>query len=237
MIRHVTAKCPNPSCGLAFPQPAERLGKNVPCPACGQVITIRPEQQALEKSAERDRIAAKRGGRKSDSPSLSLPLIAVLDGIRSLWNVGSIFRTADAVGIRRLVLCGITGTPPRKEITKTALGAEQAVPWTYQPDAAEAIRALRAEFPGLHVMALEMTESAVPLRAFVSDAALQSPIALVVGNEVAGISGEALAAADTCACLPMRGVKASLNVAVAFGVAAYALAEKLEVGRTTTNAT
>ena len=141
------------------------------------------------------------------------------------------FRTADAVGICRLVLCGITGTPPRKEITKTALGAEEAVPWTYQPDAAEAIRELRAEFPGLQVVALEMTESAVPLRAFVSDLALQSPIALVVGNEVAGISGEALAAADTCACLPMRGVKASLNVAVAFGVAAYALAEKLEVGR------
>ena len=63
MIQHVTAKCPNPSCGLAFPQPAERLGKNVPCPACGQVITIRPERQALEKSAERDRIAATRGDR------------------------------------------------------------------------------------------------------------------------------------------------------------------------------
>jgi tRNA G18 (ribose-2'-O)-methylase SpoU len=217
----ITAKCPNPRCGLAFPVEVDRAGKNLPCPACGQVITVRPEQQALALAAERARIAQAAANR---SDRKTLPLSGLLDCIRSLWNVGSMFRTADAAGIERLILCGITGTPPRGEIAKTALGAEQVVPWTCAPDAAAAIRSLRDEIPGIQVIALEQTATSRRLARI----ELRAPCCLVVGNEVAGVSAPAIREADVCAHLPMRGIKGSLNVAVAFGIAAYQLAARLD---------
>jgi tRNA G18 (ribose-2'-O)-methylase SpoU len=146
---------------------------------------------------------------------------AVLEDIRSLWNVGSMFRTADAMGLGRLILAGITGSPPRKEIAKTSLGAEEHVPWTYVGHALDILPALKAE--GIIVLALERCERSKPLSEIARSLHQSQRIALVVGNEVTGVSPETLAGCDEVVDLPMCGIKESLNVAVAFGVAAYAL--------------
>jgi tRNA G18 (ribose-2'-O)-methylase SpoU len=150
-----------------------------------------------------------------------LPLIGVLENIRSLGNVGSMFRTADAVRLDRLILCGFTGHPPRKEIEKTALGATDSVPWEYWSRAADACRHLRTA--GWRVLALELTTRSIPLESL----RLEGPTAFLVGNELAGLTGDTLAACDGAFELPMAGMKESLNVAVAFGVAAYALESRL----------
>jgi 23S rRNA (guanosine2251-2'-O)-methyltransferase len=163
-------------------------------------------------------------GRGPEPPAVPerLPFTVLLDNVRSLWNVGSIFRTADACGVSRVVLCGITGCPPRREIAKTALGAEEMVVWEYDADARRALSRLRAE--GLRAVALEDTPGAVPI----DEAPWPSPLLLVVGNEVAGVAEELRRACDQHVAIPMRGGKRSLNVAVAFGVAAYAAARALE---------
>jgi tRNA G18 (ribose-2'-O)-methylase SpoU len=149
------------------------------------------------------------------------PLVAVVDNVRSLWNVGSIFRTADACGFREVVLTGISGCPPRPEISKTALGAEQVVAWRYHADPVEALQRLRED--GYEPVALETSGSAVPVEG------IHWPrrVCLVVGNEVAGISVAALEACAHHVRIPMCGVKSSLNVAVAFGVAAYLASSSL----------
>jgi tRNA G18 (ribose-2'-O)-methylase SpoU len=151
-----------------------------------------------------------------------MPVVAVLENIRSLWNVGSIFRSADAAGVERLVLAGFTGRPPRDEIAKTALGAEESVAWGEAESAAEAARSLRAD--GRFVIALERTPSSAAL----AEADVRLPAALLLGNEVAGLGEEALAGADTVCHIPMHGVKGSLNVAVAAGVAFYELRRAAE---------
>jgi 23S rRNA (guanosine2251-2'-O)-methyltransferase len=148
-------------------------------------------------------------------------LVGVLENIRSLGNVGSMFRSADATRIERLLLCGFTGHPPRREIEKTALGAQDSVPWEYWTRAAQACQHLRAT--GYLVLALEHTTRSIPLE----QVELPGPTAFVVGNELAGVSDEVLAVCDAAVEIPMAGVKESLNVAVAFGVAAYALRAKL----------
>ena len=186
------------------------------CPACGVRMTARP----LDVEAELDRRRRRAGG--PGAAVARLPFAVVVDGVRSLWNVGSIFRTADACGVRRLVLCGISGCPPRAEISKTALGAEETVAWEYVPDPLAALRALEAE--GYRTVALEATPRAVP----VGELAWPRQVCLVVGNEVAGISPPVLEACRAHVAIPMRGAKDSLNVAVAFGVAAYHVAMALE---------
>lgn len=145
------------------------------------------------------------------------PIVAVLENIRSLWNVGSMFRSADGAGLERLILTGYTAHPPRKEISKTALGAEEFVAWEYWASAAEACRALKEE--GYVVVGLETGSQNIDVEA----TPISARLAFVVGNEVTGISAETLAECDRRMCLPMRGHKDSLNVAVAFGIAAYAV--------------
>lgn len=145
------------------------------------------------------------------------PLVGLLENVRSLWNVGSIFRSADGAGVGRLLLCGFTGHPPRAEITKTALGAEEAVDWEYWASPVEAARALREQ--GYRLLALEQAPGAVALSAV----ELEGPTAFVVGHEITGVSEELLAECDGAFAIPMAGVKESLNVAVAFGIAAYGL--------------
>jgi len=211
-----TARCPNPQCRLAFPVEAERLGKNLPCPGCGQVITVAPEDLAARAAAEREGASRKR------EPSARLPFEALLDNIRSLWNVGSIFRSADAAGLGRLHLCGITGRPPRPEIAKTALGAEEVVPFDYSPDALEAARRLAER--DVNLVALERSPRSVSLGA----ADFKPPLCLIIGNEVAGVSAELLELAPLHVHLPMRGVKETLNAAVAFGIAAFEIARRIE---------
>ena len=147
------------------------------------------------------------------------PVFALLDDIRSLYNVGSIFRSADAARISKLVLSGFTPRPPRREIEKTALGATGTVPWEYAPDPVPALLALRER--GVRICILEQTDRSVPI-----DALSRSdlPICLVVGNEIRGVRREIVEVADAAVEIPMYGMKQSLNAAVAFGIAAFACA-------------
>jgi len=146
------------------------------------------------------------------------PIFGVLDNIRSLYNVGSIFRSSDGGLIRGLYLCGFTPHPPRKEIEKTALGATDTVPWRYFADPLEAVDNLRRQ--GVRVCVLELTSSGVPYyRVKQSD----FPVALIVGNEINGVSSRVVAAADMALEIPMYGTKQSLNAAVAYGIALFGL--------------
>ncbi len=152
-----------------------------------------------------------------------MPVVVVLDNVRSLNNVGSFFRTADAFAAERLVLCGITATPPANEIHKTALGAELTVPWSYVKDTAEAVRTLRGE--GYGVWAVEQAEGATPLERF--EATPGGRYALVFGNEVFGVGQEALDACDGAIEIPQGGTKHSLNVSVAAGVVLWHFYERI----------
>jgi len=143
------------------------------------------------------------------------PVTVLLDNIRSLYNVGSIFRTADAARVEKLFLCGITGYPPRKEIDKTALGAVETVPWEYFPEAADVLKNLKRQ--NIPIVALEHTSESK---------SYWEPCCLVLGNEVWGIREELLEYADTAIEIPMFGAKHSLNASVAFGITIYEIIGK-----------
>ena len=150
-----------------------------------------------------------------DLSSNRLPSFALLDNIRSVWNVGSMFRTADAVGLGGLFLTGMTATPPRKDIEKTALGATLTVPWDYWQDSAEAARNIKDQ--GIALVALEQTSRSVDWQEF----SFPFPHCFIVGHEVSGVRSEILDLADHAVEIPMAGTKQSLNVAVSFGILAY----------------
>jgi len=179
-------------------------------------MTARPVEIEARLRDQQERI---RGVERSPIPRL--PLVVLVDSVRSLWNVGAIFRTADACGVGKVVLAGISGCPPRKEIAKTALGAEKAVAWRYRADATEALREIVAE--GYVPVAIETSARAVSLQ----ETDWPERVCLVVGNEVAGISPPVLEACPRHVSIPMRGLKDSLNVAVAFGIVAFRAAEAL----------
>ncbi len=149
-----------------------------------------------------------------------LPVTLFLDNVRSLYNVGAFFRTADAAGVERLCLCGITGRPPKRAITKTALGAEETVPWEYSWDPAPLLQGIRAR--GFEIAAVETTVHAADL----FDWLPRFPVCVIFGHEVDGIRPEVSAFADTHVRIPMPGVKHSLNVATAAGVVVYELLRK-----------
>jgi len=153
-------------------------------------------------------------------PITELPVIALLDDIRSLYNVGAFFRTADAAGVRSLVLCGITGRPPQRGISKTALGAENSVRWECAADARPVVERLRAEH--YEIAAVETSVRSVDL----FDWQPAFPVCVIFGNEIDGIRPEVSALADTYVRIPMLGVKHSLNVATAGGVVIYELLRK-----------
>jgi 23S rRNA (guanosine2251-2'-O)-methyltransferase len=158
-------------------------------------------------------------------------MVAVLlDNIRSAWNVGSILRSADGFGFTHAYLCGITPTADNEAVTKTSLGAEDSVPWSYHKDAVKLVKGLRVE--GWRVYALEEDARAISIEGAPSTAHRLTPGAsaefrerevLIVGNEVTGVDPELLELCDEIFYIPMRGEKKSFNVAVAFGIAAYAL--------------
>ena len=212
-------RCPNPNCKLSFEIPGEREGKNGPCPSCGQVITFR----SLEVILEIERQHLQRNERRNAPASRIFPFSALLENVRSLWNVGSIFRSADGAGFEMLYLCGITGCPPHKAIAKTSLGAEEQVHWQHCSNTFDILPYLKKQ--GVQIVVLESTPGSISLQAALKDGLIHAPICLVVGNEVAGISAETLSQAALVCHLPMRGIKASLNVAVAFGIAAYQIRE------------
>ncbi len=144
----------------------------------------------------------------------------VAHNIRSLWNVGSLFRSADAFGVSEIILAGYTPTPPREEISKTAIGAEAVVPWRKEEDLMKALKNLRMN--GATILALETGKEAVPLQNL--SFPIEKAICLVIGNEVLGVPKEALEFCDAVTAIPMLGTKESLNVSVAAGIALYALA-------------
>jgi tRNA G18 (ribose-2'-O)-methylase SpoU len=151
------------------------------------------------------------------------PLIIVLDDVRSGHNIGSVFRTADAFLIEKIYLCGITATPPNKEIQKTALGATDTVVWEHVRSAAEAIRRLKAE--GILAYAVEQVEKATMLQDFQVDG--KRKYALVFGNEVFGVNQEAVACCDGAIEIPQLGTKHSLNISVSAGIVVWELFRKL----------
>lgn len=153
-------------------------------------------------------------------PLRPLPVSVILDNFRSLYNVGSLFRTADAAGVEKLYLCGITGTPPQAGIRKTALGAELSVPWERRETAPEVIGLLRER--GYEIAAVETGLRAVDL----FDWTPAFPVCLLFGNEKEGLAPELLAQSDTLVRIPMLGRKNSLNVATAAGVVVYELLRK-----------
>ena len=144
-----------------------------------------------------------------------LPFCVVLNNIRSLHNVGSIFRTADGVGVEKIWLCGISGYPPQSGIAKTALGAQDSVPWEYRQDGLGLLKELKAK--GYQIVLLEQMQGAVSYDEFIP----KPPVCLVIGNEISGVSDAWLDLCDTAVDIDMAGIKNSLNVAVAFGVMAY----------------
>lgn len=162
-----------------------------------------------------------------------IPLTIVLDNIRSLNNIGSIFRTSDAFRVERLILCGITATPPSVEIHKTALGAEDSVCWEYSPSTTDAVEALRSQ--GYTVCALELAKGSISLEDFPVDRiggggrsggmgggdGDRRGYAIVVGHEVDGVSQSVLDLCDFCIEIPQEGTKHSLNVAVSTALAIW----------------
>lgn len=148
------------------------------------------------------------------------PIEVICDNLRSAYNVGSFFRTCDALRIGRLHLCGITAAPPNAKLAKTALGTTDYVPWSQHASAAEAIAAVRAR--GVTVVAVEVTDRSRPLW----DYAFPRPVALVFGHEVSGVDDDVLALCDEVVAIPQEGLKNSLNVATAMGVVLYEAARQ-----------
>ena len=152
-----------------------------------------------------------------------IPIIVVLDNIRSLNNIGSVFRTADAFLIEKIILCGITATPPHKDIRKTALGATQSVDWEYTESTLEAIQKLKSN--GVQTIAIEQAENAIYLQDF--SPTNDKRLALVFGNEVKGVSQEVVSACDLVLEIPQFGTKHSLNISVSAGVVVWDIWSKL----------
>ncbi len=150
-------------------------------------------------------------------------IIIVLDNIRSGLNVGSFFRTCDAFGLEKIILCGISPTPPHKEITKTAIGATQSVEWEYFEDISKPLKSLKQA--GYHIVSVEQTTDSILLNDYkVSN----KKLALIFGNEVMGVSDEALELSDDAIEIPQYGTKHSLNVSVCGGVVLWDIKQKIQ---------
>ncbi len=145
------------------------------------------------------------------------PLCVVLDNVRSSYNVGSVFRTADAFRVEKIFLCGITSCPPHREIQKTALGATESVEWIYKKEIKDALHQLKND--GYILVGLEQTDQSIPIHQFKPD--LQNKYALIFGHEVYGLSEHILPELEICLEIPQLGTKHSLNISVAAGIALY----------------
>ncbi|OQA03471.1 MAG: tRNA (guanosine(18)-2'-O)-methyltransferase [bacterium ADurb.Bin400] len=165
-------------------------------------------------------------GRRQSAPKFTpdKEIYLVLDNIRSMHNVGAIFRTADGAGITRLFLCGITATPPRKEIEKTALGTTEHVKWQYTNNTLDIVMRLKSQ--GAYIIGLEQTDESILFDDFV----YPSPTAIILGNEITGIDKNVLTMCDRTVEIPMRGIANSLNVATAAGIIAYQATRPNSIG-------
>lgn len=153
------------------------------------------------------------------------PLIVILDNVRSLNNIGSVFRTSDAFLVEKIFLCGITATPPNKEIHKTALGATESVDWEYAEDTLSVVHRLQAE--NVCVISIEQTENAVMLNDFKPE--LQKKYAIIFGNEVKGVEQKVVSACDGVIEIPQYGTKHSLNISVSAGIVIWDLWKKISL--------
>jgi tRNA G18 (ribose-2'-O)-methylase SpoU len=168
------------------------------------------------KKLTHDEISLKRSTIETLHQVKKLPVYVVLNSIRSNYNVGAIFRTSDGAMIEKLYLCGYTPCPPKKEVMKTALGSTESVKWEYVKDAKTVIIELKTK--GVKIVALELTEGSYPYYKLTSQS---FPICLIVGNEITGVSQELLNLCDASIEIPQYGIKQSLNVAVAYGIAIF----------------
>lgn len=203
----VYVECLSSSCMFRFPVELGPDDGSTRCPRCGS-----PTQPVTEFAPS-----------TPPSPLLSPkshPLAAILDNLRSAYNVGSIFRTADACGVSPLYLGGITPLPTHPGVKKTALGAEETLPWSYTPNSVKLAQTLKHE--GYFLLGVETAGNARSLFDL-EKISLSQPVTIVVGNEIAGIDPGLQHLCDTLVWIPMRGYKRSLNVAVAFGIVAYFL--------------
>jgi 23S rRNA (guanosine2251-2'-O)-methyltransferase len=198
------------TCGLRYPL-VEDHPFGTRCPVCAGETTIALRRElGYDSSVPVERV---------DETEQSLAVL--LDNVRSAWNVGSILRSADGFRFRHAYLCGITPTGDHEAVTKTSLGAEDSVPWSYHRDALKLAKGLKAQ--GWGVYALEEDSRAVDLNQVAGAISGIQPAVLIVGNEVTGVDPELLELCDQVFYIPMRGEKRSFNVAIAFGIAAYAL--------------
>ena len=159
--------------------------------------------------------------------SEKMPLVVVLDDVRSMYNVGSVFRTADAFRVQSICLCGITAQPPHPEIHKTALGAEDTVDWVYFKTAMDAVHHLKAE--GYTIFSIEQCEGSTQLQdlQILSSSLSSSRFAIILGNEVKGVNQEVVNASHYCLEIPQFGTKHSLNVSTAAGIVIWEFAKHL----------
>ncbi len=212
---HIIIAMPNPSyeirvctsCGLRYPVAAGHAFATR-CPICmGETRLILRRELATEPRHSQPTAFDPTNSRKA----------VLLDNIRSAWNVGSIFRSADGFGFRQIYVCGISPTPENEAVLKTSLGAEDSIPWSYHKDAVKLVKGLRHE--GWRILALEEHEQA---RSIETEPTLENTV-LIVGNEITGVDPQLLDMCDGILEIPMRGDKRSFNVAVAFAIAAYAM--------------
>jgi 23S rRNA (guanosine2251-2'-O)-methyltransferase len=198
------------ACGLRYPL-VEGQPFGTRCPACmGETRVVHSRRLATEP-----------GRSLSWRSSSDRNMAVLLDNVRSAWNAGSILRSADGFGFRQAYLCGITPTPDNEAVTKTSLGAEDSVPWSYHKDAVKLVKGLKKNGRGIY--ALEENESAMEI----DDVAKPPPDSvLIVGNEVTGVDPELLDLSDRILYIPMSGEKRSFNVAIAFSIAAFALSRE-----------
>ncbi|MCQ3936769.1 MAG: TrmH family RNA methyltransferase [Chloroflexi bacterium] len=196
------------NCGLRYPiEAGHTFGSR--CPQCLGETRVVLRKSILEENKLREHVQARRNGE----------LAVLLDNIRSAWNVGSILRSADGFGFRHAYLCGITPTPENEAVTKTSLGAEDYVTWSHHKDAVKLAAGLKRE--GWRILALEEEARALPIGRFTPQTGI--PTMLALGSEVTGVDPKLLELCDGVYSIPMAGRKRSFNVAIAFGIAAYAM--------------
>ena len=201
-------ECTDPACHLRMPIEPE-INCGYFCPRCGAPMTL--VEPAFQNLAPEQPLRVPRRR-----------CMVILDNLRSAYNVGSIFRTADGVGVKHIYLCGISPTPAtNSRLAKTALNAERTTAWTSIPNALTLVKDLKKR--DYHLLALERTPQSIEIDQYRLDPADQRMIALIVGNERAGVDPGILRVCDAVLSLPMAGDKGSLNVAVAFGAAVYGL--------------
>ena len=206
------------TCGLRYPLTVgHSFGTR--CPAClGETqVVLGREMSAERRNLDREK---EEGHLRRTPVQVGKKVAVLLDNIRSAWNVGSILRSADGFGFAHAFLCGITPTADQEAVTKTALGAQDTVPWSYHKDAVRLVQGLKTEAWKLY--ALEDHPRAVPVQDAPRLMAAAGQAVLIIGNEVTGVDPDLLDLCDRIVSIPMRGEKRSFNVAIAFSIAAYA---------------